>query len=163
MDWVQVSGKETRKIYYRNDPVKYDLNFTTAIPLGFKRFKGTVLGLRERSNSLRYGHILNKSIRKLYFWHIGFLSMWSISFHVLLFWSVLLFDVLLYCWSLFSTYNLYIYTAQVPITKPFCLFPWMKIAVKPLNRIWVLSHVMSQLSHPTTQIFLLYKALHQQI
>ena len=122
MDWVQVSGKETRKIYYRNDPVKYDLNFTTAIPLGFKRFKGTVLGLRERSNSLRYGHILNKSIRKLYFWHIGFLSIWSISFHVLLFWSVLLFDVLLYCWSLFSTYNLYIYTAQVPITKPFAFF-----------------------------------------
>ena len=81
MDRVQVSGKETRKIYYRNDPVKYDLNFTTAIPLGFKRFKGTVLGLRERSNSLRCGHILNKSIRKLYFWHIGFLSIWSIGIY----------------------------------------------------------------------------------
>ena len=25
---VQVSGEETRKINYRNDPVKYDLNFT---------------------------------------------------------------------------------------------------------------------------------------
>ena len=26
---VQVSGEETRKIDYRNDPVKYDLNFLT--------------------------------------------------------------------------------------------------------------------------------------
>ena len=42
MDRVQVSGKETRKINYRNDQVKYDLNFTTTIPIGFKRFKGTV-------------------------------------------------------------------------------------------------------------------------
>ena len=49
MDRVQVSGKETRKIYYRNDPVKYDLNFTTEIPLVFKRFGGTVWGLGERN------------------------------------------------------------------------------------------------------------------
>ena len=48
MDRVQVSGKETRKIYYRNDPVKYDLNFTSEIPLVFNRFNGTVLGLGER-------------------------------------------------------------------------------------------------------------------
>ena len=45
MGRVQVSGKETRKIYYRNDPVKYDLNSTITIPLVFIRFNGTVLGL----------------------------------------------------------------------------------------------------------------------
>ena len=50
MDRVRVSGKETRKKYYRNDPVKYDLNYTTTFPLGFKRFKGTVLGLEERNS-----------------------------------------------------------------------------------------------------------------
>jgi len=51
MDRVQVSGKETRKIYYRNNPVKYDLNVTSEIPLVFKRFSGTVLGVRKRSQS----------------------------------------------------------------------------------------------------------------
>ena len=50
MDRVQVSGKETRKIYYRNDPVKYDLNFTITIPLDFKRFKGNILGLGGRNS-----------------------------------------------------------------------------------------------------------------
>ena len=47
MDRVQVSGKETRKMYCRNDPVKYDLNLTTQIPLVFKRFKGNILGLES--------------------------------------------------------------------------------------------------------------------
>ena len=47
MDRVQVSGKETRKIYYRNDPVKYDLDLTIQIPLVFKRFKGNILGLES--------------------------------------------------------------------------------------------------------------------
>ena len=52
MDRVQVSGKETRKIYYRNDPVKYDLDLPTAIPLVFERFKGRVLGLDSRAKQV---------------------------------------------------------------------------------------------------------------
>jgi len=52
MDRVKVSGKETRKIYYRNDLVKYDLDLPSAIPLVYERFKVTVLGLDSRAKQV---------------------------------------------------------------------------------------------------------------
>ena len=40
---VQISGEETRQIDYRNDPVKYDLNFTTVFQGVFEWYERTVL------------------------------------------------------------------------------------------------------------------------